>query len=196
MSWIPVELYRRGMIKIGNFVLSSGLHSPFYIDMRKLYSYPDLTRAIVLELVKKTPLSDIDVVAGIETAGIPLATYISCTTGLPMVYVRKEKKNHGTGSLVEGEVSDKRIIIVDDVATTGNSILKAILNLVEAGGRPIRAVVIVDREQGARETLIKQGVELYSLFKARDVFRILYENNLVDSETYDSITSYLEKHRA
>ncbi|MEM4933832.1 MAG: orotate phosphoribosyltransferase, partial [Desulfurococcaceae archaeon] len=97
MSWIAVELYKHGMVKLGDFKLSSGLFSPFYIDMRKLYSYPDLAKRIVQELVSRVPLSDVDVLAGVESAGIPLAAYISCITNKPMAYVRKEKKNHGVG---------------------------------------------------------------------------------------------------
>jgi len=81
MSWLPVELYKHGMVKIGEFKLSSGLTSPFYIDIRKLYSYPDLARRVVIELASRIPLDNIDVIAGVETAGIPLATYLSCITG-------------------------------------------------------------------------------------------------------------------
>ncbi len=192
MSWLPVELYKHGMVKIGEFKLSSGLTSPFYIDIRKLYSYPDLARRVVIELASRIPLDNIDVIAGVETAGIPLATYLSCITGKPLVYVRKEKKQHGTKSAVEGDVNGKRVVVVDDVVTTGASLLRAIQNVREEGGIPVYAVVVVDRNQGARELLKSNGVELISLTTALDIFRELYLKGFIDVETYLNITNYIK----
>lgn len=193
MSWIAVELYKYGMIKIGEFKLSSGMYSPFYIDMRKLYSYPSLAKRVVQELVSKISLSDVDVLAGVESAGIPLAAYISCLTDKPMVYVRKEKKEHGTGSAVEGAICGRRVAVIDDVVTTGNSILKAVQNLVEAGATPIKAIVLVDREQGAKKLLRKYGVELYALTTARELFRELHLAGLITKGDYVRVLEYLEK---
>lgn len=193
MSWIAIELYKHGMVKLGDFKLSSGLFSPFYIDMRKLYSYPDLTKRIVQELVSKMPLSDVDVLAGVESAGIPLAAYMSCLTDKPMAYVRKEKKNHGVGLAVEGLVAGRRVAVVDDVVTTGNSIVKAVQHLVEAGAIPLKAIVIVDREQGAKKLLRQYGVELYALITARWLFRELHSEGLITREEYARIVEYLEK---
>lgn len=195
MSWIVIELYNKGMIKIGDFKLSSGLYSPFYIDMRRLYSFPELTRYVVQEILSKVPISDIDVVVGVESAGIPLASYIACYTGKPMAYVRKEKKNYATGLGVEGEVLDRRVLVVDDVVTTGNSLLKAVTNLKEAGAIPVRTVVIVDREQGARENLAKHGIELYSLMTASFIFKELYKVGIIKESDYETIMKYLESFR-
>lgn len=195
MSWIALELYKHGMVKIGEFRLTSGLYSPFYIDMRKLYSYPDLARKVVGELVSRIPLDDVDVVAGVETAGIPLAAFIACLTSRPMAYVRKEKKDHGTSSAVEGVVRGRRVAIVDDVVTTGNSLTKAVQNLIEAGAMPIKAIVLVDREQGAKKALRNYGVKLYALLTARDIFRDLHSAGLITKEDYIRVMEYLEKFR-
>lgn len=192
MQGIAVELFTYGMIKLGRFKLSSGLDSPFYIDLRKLYSYPDLTIKIVDSIVSRIQLNDIDIIAGLETAGIPLAAYMACRTGKPMVYVRKEKKNHGTGQLIEGEVSGRRILVVDDVVTTGSTLLRAIGNIMNAGGNPIRVIVLVDREQGAREKLTKMGIELYAFTTASQLFRELYEANILSVGEYQEIVNYIE----
>jgi len=128
----------------------------------------------------------------VETAGIPLATYLSCITGKPLVYVRKEKKQHGTKSAVEGDVNGKRVVVVDDVVTTGASLLRAIQNVREEGGIPVYAVVVVDRNQGARELLKSNGVELISLTTALDIFRELYLKGFIDVETYLNITNYIK----
>jgi orotate phosphoribosyltransferase len=192
MSWLAVELYRRGMVKIGEFTLSSGIKSPFYIDLRRLYSYPELARRVVSELASRIPMDRVDVIAGIETAGIPLATYLACITNKPLVYVRKERKQHGSGSIVEGNVHGMRVVVVDDVVTTGNSFLKAINNLREEGGLPVLAAAIVDRGQGARRLLMDHGVELVSLTTAIELFRELYLGGYIDADTYASIVNYIK----
>jgi len=194
VSWIAVELYRRGMVKIGRFKLSSGIKSSFYIDLRRLYMYPELARAVVLELAKVVKLDDVDVIVGVATAGIPLAAYMSCLTGKPMAYVRSEQKNHGTNSLIEGDVHGLMALILDDVSTTGSSLLKAIKAVREAGGTPVRAGVIVDREQGAREALFMHGVELYWLLTARELFEYIYGNGLITGEQYRELIEYLDKY--
>ncbi|MEM4718107.1 MAG: orotate phosphoribosyltransferase [Desulfurococcaceae archaeon] len=195
MSWLAIELYRYNMIKFGEFKLSSGLTSPFYIDLRRIYGYPQIMSRVVNEILSRVPLKDIDVIAGVETAGIPLAAYISCYTGKPLVYVRKEKKSHGLGNAVEGEVTGKRVIIVDDVVTTGSSILRAINHVKDVGGFAIRALVIVDREQGARELLREHGVEMYSLTTSTELFTQLYLNKLIDEGTYTSLINYIRSSR-
>ncbi|ADV64873.1 orotate phosphoribosyltransferase [Desulfurococcus mucosus] len=194
MSWISVELYRKGMVKIGSFKLSSGVESPFYIDLRRLYMHPELAKAITLELIRVVGLSDVDAVVGVATAGIPLAAYVSCLTGKPMAYVRSERKNHGTNSLIEGDVSGLRVLVVDDVSTTGSSILRAIEAVREAGGTPMKAGVIVDREQGARGALARHGVELYWLTTARRIFQDIYMHGLITEAVYRSVIEYLDKY--
>lgn len=190
---LAVEFYRAGLVQLGEFKLSSGLTSPFYIDVRKMYSHPELTRRVITEIVSRIPLHDVEVLAGVESAGIPLATYISCLVSKPLAYVRKEKKKHGTGSAVEGDVVGKRAAIVDDVATTGSSLVKAVRFLREARAIPIKAIVVIDREQGARLVLEKEGVEFHALMKASDVFNVLLEHNLISKEDYDRVIKYLEK---
>ncbi|MEM3927262.1 MAG: orotate phosphoribosyltransferase [Desulfurococcaceae archaeon] len=195
MSWLDIvvkELYRHGMVKLGKFKLSSGLESPFYIDMRRLYSYPDLARRIVSLLIRNAPLSDVEVLAGVATAGIPLASYMACLTHRPLAYVRSDRKNHGTESMVEGDVVGKKVAVIDDVVTTGTSIMRAIESLEKVGAIPIRAIVLIDREQGAREKLVAKNIELYALIRVTELFEILYSNGLIDENTYNEIQSYLK----
>jgi orotate phosphoribosyltransferase len=196
MSWIPIEMYRHGMIKFGKFKLTSGIESPYYIDVRKLYSYPELARRVVSELVARIPLNAFDILAGVESAGIPLAAYISCLTGKPLAYVRKEPKKHGTGNVVEGEVSGKRTAIVDDVVTTGSSLIKAIDNLLNTGAKPVMAIVIVDREQGGRKLLESRGIRLYALLTTTEIFNALFNTGIISREAYDDVLNYIKSFRA
>lgn len=195
MSWLVEEFYKKGLVMIGEFKLSSGLPSPFYIDARKLYSYPELVRRVVEEIVSRVSLDDVDVIAGVESAGIPLAAYITCLTRKPLAYVRKQRKAHGTGSAVEGDVKGKRVAIVDDVATTGSSLVRAVHYLREAGAIPKKALVIIDREQGAEKALRDLGVELYAVLKAREVFEVLFGNGLISREDYIKVITYLNSFR-
>ncbi|MCC6034506.1 MAG: orotate phosphoribosyltransferase [Desulfurococcaceae archaeon] len=196
MSWIPIEMYKYGMIKFGKFKLTSGIESPYYIDVRKLYSYPELARRVVSELIAKIPLDAFEVLAGVESAGIPLAAYISCLTGKPLAYVRKEPKKHGTGNVVEGEVTNRRVAIVDDVVTTGSSLIKAIDNLLNVNAKPVMAVVIVDREQGGKKLLESRGIKLYALLTTTEIFTILFNNGIISRETYDSVLNYIKSFKA
>jgi orotate phosphoribosyltransferase len=189
-------MYKHGMIKLGKFKLTSGIESPFYIDVRRLFSYPELARRVVSELVARLPLDAFDMLVGVESAGIPLAAYMACLTGKPLGYVRKEPKRHGTGNVVEGDIVGRRVAVVDDVVTTGGSLIKAVENLIAAGTKPVLAVVVIDREQGGRELLKSRGVELYSLLTATEVFTSLYRAGVISREVYEEILEYLRAFRA
>ncbi len=169
-----LKLYELGLIKIGRFKLSSGLESNYYIDLRELVSYPRLMKSIALMIydLAKTRYR-FDVVAGIATGGIPLASFISCIHEIPMAYIRRERKMHGMQKLIEGNVASKKVLLVDDVATTGGSLEDAVKTIREFKGEISFAIVVVDREQGALERLGKLGVELLSLVKAREIFSVL-----------------------
>lgn len=188
-----VKMFQYGLIKVGEFTLSSGIKSPFYIDMRQIYSYPQLALELVEILVKKIDLDQVDILAGVATAGIPLAAYISCLTGKPMVYIRKERKDHGLGKWIEGgEVTGKKVAIVDDVATTGSSLAKAVAAVRESGGLPTVALVIVNREQGADKLLESMGVKLVYVISAKELFNELYREGAITPEQYHKIVRYLE----
>ncbi|ADM28202.1 orotate phosphoribosyltransferase [Ignisphaera aggregans DSM 17230] len=195
MSWLAIELYRKGMVKIGQFKLSSGLESPFYIDLRRLYSYPELMENIINMALNTINLDEYDGITGIATSGLVLASFIACRTKKPLSYVRLERKEYGTKSLVEGDVVSKKILIVDDVATTGSSIEYAYLAVKEQGGNPIGVFVVIDREQGARERLGRYGLRFYSLLTARELFDILRNEGYIDEEKYNEIIEYLKGYR-
>ncbi len=192
MSWYVKEFYRLGIIKFGKFKLSSGIESPYYIDLRRLYSFPNLAFRVVNELIKAIN-ARYDVVIGVATAGIPLATYISFIKKIPMGYARIEKKSHGLKSMVEGVVKDKEVLVVDDVATTGQSLLSSAEALKSLDAKVVAAAVIVDREQGAEEALASAGIKLYSLIKVTEMFEVLLEEGLISREAYEEVIEYTKK---
>lgn len=164
VSRVAEALLRAGCLMRGEFRLSSGGVSTVYVDVRRLYSYPVELRVVAEELARLMGLLEFDLVAGVESGGIPLATLAAWLLGKPMVYVRKKPKSHGTMAWIEGVARrGATALVVDDVATTGSSIARAAGLLREVGVAVLGAVVVVDREEGASERLAGEGIKLYSL---------------------------------
>lgn len=157
-------------VKKGDFVLSSGKKSDFYIDIKEAYTEPKVAKAMGKELGKKirqlSKTKRIDRIAGPELGAVPLATLASLYSGKPFLMVRKApKRRHGTKKLVEGRYKKgESCLIIDDVLTTGGSVLRAIRTIKRAGLRASMALVIVDREDGGKEALEKRGIRTHSLY--------------------------------
>jgi len=166
-----------GLVRLGEFTLSSGRRSRLYIDLRELPMHPTAFReaAEALASLVERAVGDTgsDTLAGVATGGILWAAAVGLLLGMPVTYVRPEPKSHGRGRLVEADVEGRRIVVVDDVATTGGSLARAVQALRAAGGDPRAAVVVVDRLQGAGERLAGEGVRLYSLLTACDLLRVM-----------------------
>jgi orotate phosphoribosyltransferase len=170
MSKIADLLIKFGAVKYGDFILSSGKRSSIYIDLRNVISHPQVYKEIVKESISIIKNLNFDAIAGIPTGGLIWASLIAYELSKPLCYVRKEEKGHGTSKIVEGDLNkESKIIIIDDVATTGSSILYAAEKLIENGFVVKDAFVIVDREEGARNSLESKGIALYSLLKLRDL---------------------------
>lgn len=183
-----------GCIKVGHYKLTSGSFSPYYIDLRRVPSFPKLFQEVVrayLILLKRESL-EFERVLGIPTAGIPLGVLVAHELGKPFLYLRMESKTHGTERLLEGELKGgERVLLVDDVATTGGSLKRAIQVVREEGGRVEAAAVLVDREQGAKELLEKEGVRLLSVMTAKELFQELYTCKRITEEEYGKIMRYM-----
>ena len=193
---LVLEMHRRGIIKFGEFTLTSGKKSPYYLDLRLLPSYPRLYKRVMTMAYSILEKLDFDVVVGVATAGIIHASYLGCIMEKPIAYVRKKPKEHGTRRLIEGRVEGLKALIVDDVATTGGSLERAVNAVRQEGGIVEYAFVIVDRREGARERLEKQGVKLYSLLDAQKIIEILYEEKAIDEQTFSRVKQYIEKEKS
>lgn len=190
---IVVEMYRHGLVLFGEFKLTSGRISPYYIDLRKLPSYPSLYRRVMELVLDSLKEIEYDVVAGVETAGLIHASYLSCLTGKPMAYIRKKPKQHGTQSLVEGVVEGKKVLLVDDVATTGGTLEHGVKALRQCGGVVSHAYVIVNRCEGARQRLASYGVELRWLLSVTDIVSELKVMGLLDYKAIESLERYFRE---
>ena len=157
-------LLEAGCVKFGDFTLKSGLKSPIYIDLRQVISYPRLLEqvgAAYLPILKKLEFQRI---AGLPYAAIPIATAISLQGGYPMIYPRKEVKEYGTRAEIEGEYHEgEKVVLIDDLATTGGSKFEAMEKLASAGLKVKDVVVLIDRQSGAKEALEKAGFCLHAV---------------------------------
>ena len=187
-----IFLQESGAIKFGNFKLSSGKDSVYYIDLRLVPSYPHQFRKMVKALQnlisEKTGLDSFDCIASVPTSGLVIASALSFETVKPLIYIRQKSKDHGTGSVIEGKVSEgSRILLIDDVGTTGLSLLNAIKALKDAKMVVTTAFVIVNRFEGARELLASQDVKLYELTDVLTISNTLYDAKLLDEQTLSRI---------
>ncbi len=182
------------VVKFGDFMLASGRRSPVYIDLRILPSFPEQFGVVIGEMAKLVKKLGVDVIAGAETAGIPLAAAIAIKAGIPMVYVRKRPKDYGTRSQIEGVLNNgNKAVLIDDLITDGNSKIGFVEGIKRQGGIIEDILVILDREQGGKEMLEKNGLKLHSLIKLRDLLSYMKENNLVTEEKFNEVMDYLEK---
>ncbi len=191
---LVLELYRCGCVLFGEFRLTSGLISPYYIDLRVVPSHPQLFRRVVRAYVDVVRGLKPDVIAGIATAGLPIASVVAYELNTPLIYVRKEVREHGTGRVVEGVVREgEHAVIIDDVATTGGSIARAAEELRRVGLVVKYAVVLIDREQGAREGLARLGIELKSVMRVTELINTLLKEGLINEEVRSKVINYLRR---
>ncbi len=154
-------------IRFGDFTLASGRKSRFYIDIKKAITQPAILKKIASEVLMKNP--HFDAVAGVAVGGVPLAVAVSLESGKPYVIIRKEQKAHGLASLIIGEVSGKRVLLVEDVTTSGGSALFGIEQLRSAGAVVEEVITVVDRDEGAEKTLSDLNVKLTPLVSMKDL---------------------------
>ena len=193
MNKIAKALCDAGVLKTGLFTYASGKRGPVYVDIRVLPSYPKSMQLVTYKLAEVVKKIKPDVVAGAETAGIPLAAVVSIKTGIPMVYVRKKPKEHGTKAQIEGILEDgKKTVLIDDMMTDGGSKLNFINGIRDAKGIVEDAVIVLDREQGGAETLKNVGVRLHSLITLKELLAYMKSKKLIPEKEFDNIMLYLK----
>ena len=152
----------------GEFTLRSGQVSTTYFDKYLFEADPGLLREVAAAAVSLIP-DGTEVLAGLELGGVPVATALSLETGLPLAFVRKEAKKYGTAKLAEGaDIAGRRVLIVEDIVTTGGQVVLSARDLRERGATLVGALCVIDRSEG-RHQLAAEDLELISLFTAADL---------------------------
>lgn len=167
----------KGIVKIRSkdhepFTLKSGKKSRLFIDIKEASLNPYILKKVVDEFNELIPykvhLGDYSIFGSVAIGGIPIATALSLEYGIPQIIIRSEKHDSGIKTQIIGKCKDKRILLIEDVATTGGSIVSAVQVIREAGGICDDCVVVVDREEGASENCKENGINLFSLLKKSD----------------------------
>lgn len=144
-----------------------------------------------MEYVKD--LEKFDIVCGVPYTALPIATVFSIKTGIPMVMRRKEAKDYGTKKLIEGSFEENdKCLIIEDVVTSGSSILETVNDLVGCGIKCTDAIVLLNREQGGERLLKEKGITMHALFSLTQLMAILREENHIDGVTVQKVEEYLK----
>jgi len=193
-----IFLYKNNIIRFGNFTLASGKNSSYYVDLRLIPSYPHQFRKMIKNLqnliVEKTGLNDFDCLASVPTGGLVVTSALAIEIVKPLIYVRSKPKEHGTTKSIEGKISaGMKVVMVDDVVTTGTSVLNGINQLKEAGLLVSDLYVIINRLEGADKALSDIGVQIHQLTDILEITDILFQEKLIDKEIFEKIKNQVSR---
>jgi orotate phosphoribosyltransferase len=219
--WLARELFRLGGIRFGEFTVGRTVNSPVYVDLRVMVGSPSTLRyagrliqqeASAEQLRRKPTFDPFDIVAGVPYGGLHLATAYSLATNVPMVYARQRTAEQAVttgaseeddgvpgsavGATIQGSFNPgMRVLVIDDLITTGSSLVETVQLLSAAGLKVRDAVVLVDREQGGSERMKELGVRLHSILKLPIMLNLYMSSGMIDEETYRRSIAYLEANR-
>ncbi len=198
MKQVGILLIKNSAIKFGDYILASGKKSPYYIDLRQTISSPitmdwignALTRIVINEIGKDR----IDKILGVPTAGVPFATVVSQKLAIPLIYYRQARKEHGVRKKIEGILDrNDRVLIIDDLITTGESVIESAEVVRDQGGVVNELAVLLDREQGGKERLRSSRIEPHVLFKISDAMEWLHTVGLIEDKIFETVERYIKE---
>ncbi|HQI86498.1 MAG TPA: orotidine-5'-phosphate decarboxylase [Anaerolineae bacterium] len=187
-----LKLFQAGCVKFGEFTLASGKTSPIYVDLRRVISYPEVFRRVVAAYADVVNGLPFDRIAAVPYAALPAAAAVALQLGRPMIYPRKEVKTHGTGQAIEGAFEPGQIaVVIEDVVTSGGSIVTAIQTMQDAGLKIQDVVVLVDRQQGGGEMLAENGLRLHAVLTISQILDTLRDEKCIADTMYAEVKRYL-----
>ncbi len=190
-------LFENKIIRFGDFTLASGKKSSYYVDLRLVPSYPHQFRMMIKylqnQIIKDIGLEKFDSFVSVPTGGLVIASALAIETVKPLIYVRNKPKEYGTSKSVEGKIwEEMKVVMIDDVATTGGSVVNGIKSLKESKVKVEDAYVIVNRMEGADQALNDQGVTMHSILNIIQITQSLQEQNLIDDNILDKVKKQIE----
>ncbi|MHA1346180.1 MAG: orotate phosphoribosyltransferase [Candidatus Heimdallarchaeaceae archaeon] len=170
-------LLKNKILKYGDFTLKSGKKSWFYVDLRLISSYPETFEFVIdcyIDIIKS--LQNVDALAGVAVAGVPFSSVTGYKLGIPSIIVRPQVKEHGLKKLVEGSIpSASRVVLIDDLITTGSSKIPGILALRDNDFVVDDMIVLIDRSQSNLEELENLNIQLHSFININELFKLCLE---------------------
>ena len=193
-----IFLFKNDIIKFGNFTLSSGKKSSYYIDLRLVPSFPHQFRKMIKNLqkliIEKIGLDNFDSLCSIPTGGLVIGSALAIETVKPLIYVRNKPKDYGTAKSIEGKTfSGMQVVMTDDIATTGTSVLNGIKQLKAEGLSISDVCVVINRLEGADKALNLVGVTLHQLTDILEITEILFQEKLVSEDILEKIKNQVNQ---
>lgn len=190
---LSLALFDISAVKLGRFTLHSGEMSPIYLDLRLLVSHPRVLQQVAEAYTVLLEQLSFDILAAYPYGALPIGTAIALHSGWPLIYPRKTAKRYGTGRQVEGAWQvGQTAVVIEDLITSGDSILQAIASLKAAGLQVKEAVVLIDRQQGGRETLQTQGYQLHAVLTITQVLHTLEQHKRITARQRADVLDSLE----
>lgn len=191
-------LHQNGALKFGDYTLSSGKNSSYYVDLRLVSSFPHQFRKMVKKLQdlisEEIGFDNFDCLASVPTGGLVIASALAMETVKPLIYVRTKPKEHGTTKSIEGVIrKGMKVLMIDDVATTGHSVIDSIKQLRDAGIVVNDVCVILNRLEGAEKALKLEGIKMHQLTDIMQITKSLHEANLVNNQILEKIQTQINK---
>ncbi|CAB3253734.1 unnamed protein product [Arctia plantaginis] len=195
---LALKLFAINAVKFGDFTTKIGLKTPVYFDLRVIVSYPDVMEMISNLLLKLTMENlKYDHICGVPYTALPIATLLSVQTKKSMLMRRKEVKAYGTKKSIEGYYKAGQVcLIVEDVVTSGSSVLETVKDLRNEGLVVTDAVIILDREQGGSRNCEKNNVQVKSLYTISTFIDILEKNGKINQQMVDNLQKYFQEIQA
>lgn len=187
-----IFLFENKILRFGDFTLASGKKSPYYIDLRLVASYPHQFRKMVKNLQNlisdEMGLDSFESIVSVPTGGLVIASALAIETVKPLMYVRNKPKDYGTSKSIEGKFSEgMKVVMIDDVATTGGSVINAIKILKEEKIIIKDAYVIINRSEGAEQALKEHGVRIHQIADMLTVTEILQKEGRISDEILQQV---------
>jgi uridine monophosphate synthetase len=183
-----LQLYDMGCILFGEFVQASGAIFPYYIDLRKIISNPQIFHQILNAYAEILKDLSFDRIAGIPYGSLPTATGLALRLNYPMIFPRKEVKAHGTRRVIEGNFQPgETIVVVDDILISGKSAMEGAAKLESAGLKVQDIVVFLDHEQGVKDRLRTNGYQGHSVLTISEITETLYQAGRINETQYNAI---------
>ena len=183
-----LQLYDIGCILFGNFVQASGATFPYYIDLRKIISKPQVFHQVLNAYADILKDLNFDRIAGIPYGSLPTATGLSLRLNHPMIFPRKEVKAHGTRRVIEGNFHPgETVVVVDDILISGKSAMEGAQKLQSAGLKVDDIVVFLDHEQGVKDRLRENGYRAHSVLTISEITETLYRASRINQEQFEAL---------
>ena len=185
---LTLALFDIGCLMFGRYVQASGATFPYYIDLRRIISSPQLFHQVLEAYASLLKPLTFDRIVGIPYGSLPTATGLALKLNRPMIYPRKEVKAHGTRRLIEGEYeAGETAVVIDDVLITGKSVLEGIHKLEISGLKVTDIVVLIDHEAGVRDSISAQGYNAHAILKLSEIVDTLYQSKRISESQYQTV---------